>query len=179
MAAPSSKPTASLLAAGLGLAAAASFAYPEGAPWGAANPDAQDTCASCHYDYEPVRNSAALEILGLPETARAGREYLLEVRFAPPAARISGFQLVAAAGDADAGAFRSADAAVEAIGSAGRSTSPVAVRQAASWKLRWLAPASPASVRLYLAASAANDDQSPFGDTIHYRQFCVEVEAGE
>lgn len=156
------------------LASVGAFAYPEGAPWGAADPDAGETCASCHYDYEPVHDSPALGIDGLPEIAAAGERYDLVIRFAAVDAAVSGFQLLAVA-EGGAGRFISGDTAIEAIGAAGRSTRTVAAGDGASWSLTWEAPASGCSpVSLFLAAAAANDDQSPLGDTIHYRQFRVE-----
>ena len=39
-------------------------AFPEGAPWGAANPDAEGNCSSCHFDYDAIRDSPALILDG-------------------------------------------------------------------------------------------------------------------
>lgn len=162
------------LAGAAALAADAVFAYPEGAPWGAANPDASESCGSCHYDYTPQPDSSALSIAGLPRSVAPGQEYEFIVRFADDAAIVSGFQLLASAGDADAGVFRADSDAIEAIGAASRSTKPLKSDGCVSWRLSWRAPeAIDEPIVLYLAASAANDDQSPFGDTIHYRSFTL------
>lgn len=169
------------LAAALGgLAAAVALAFPEGAPWGTADPEATETCSSCHYDYEPQRDSASLDIDGLPAEAVAGCEYALRVRFTAGDAAVSGFQLVAAGTGGPAGVFRSADDGVETIGAAARSTRPAARDGDFRWSLRWQAPGPDGQpVVLYLAASAANDDRSPFGDTIHYRRFVVPVSSDD
>ena len=157
------------------LTAANVFAYPEGAPWGSANPAAVETCGSCHYDYEPVANSSSLTLIGMPETVVAGEAYDLTVRFAAPEARMSGFQILADAGDRSAGHFNSDRDDVESTGGAARSTRPQPVSDGFAWPLRWRAPCEPGELTFHLAASSANDDQSPFGDTIHYRQLTVAV----
>lgn len=178
---PTADAAARALAAALAaLAAQAACAYPEGAPWGAADPQADENCSSCHYDYEPQRDSAALCIDGLPDTAVADRDYELTVRFSDDAAAVSGFQLLATATDGVAGVFRSADADVETIGAASRSIRPAAGGGEVSWTLTWRVTGPRArSIVMYLAASAANDDRSPFGDTIHYRSFVVAMDDEE
>ena len=71
------------------LFSATAFAYPDASPWGSANPAADETCSSCHYDYDPVRDSAAVEIIGLPETASPGNAYEIGVRIASVEAAVS------------------------------------------------------------------------------------------
>lgn len=155
----------------LGPALPPAAAYPEGAPWGAANPDARESCGSCHYGYEPVRNSAALSIAGLPGEPIAGERYRLTIRFAPGEAAVAGFQLIAAAPEgAEAGSLESDAAGIETAGDAARSTEPLAVDPEVAWQVTWRAPDElPRMITFYIAASAANDDLSPFGDRIHYR----------
>lgn len=150
-----------LLSAG-GLA----VAYPEASPWGAADPRAAENCASCHYDFDPVFESETLSIDGLPETIEPGRRYPIDVRFAAEGAKVTGFQLVASAGTLD-----SDDADVETIGAAGRSRASRSLDAEVHWPMTWQAPADGDAVTFALAASAANDDQSPFGDTIHFRRY--------
>ena len=153
----------------------AAGAYPEGAPWGAANPEADESCDSCHYDYDPVHASAALTVDGLPAFAIEGQEYRLTVRFSGDEAISSGFQLMAEGADAQGGTFRSEDDDIESIGSAARSTATRLQDDGLEWTLWWRAPNATDTLRFFVAASSANDDQSPFGDTIHYRQYDVAV----
>ena len=167
-----------LVIAGIGIAAGIAGlarAYPEGAPWGAADPAADEHCASCHWERKPVMASRALDIDGLPRRVDAGREYVLTLTLKGTGARTSGFQLIASAEGQPAGAFSSADADVEPapLEAALRSTAPrPASGDMARWRFVWRAPATLAGpVTLHAAASAANDDGSPFGDEIHYRQF--------
>lgn len=160
-------------------AAAASpvvLAYPEGAPWGASDPDATESCESCHFDYASVRASDALEIEGLPDKAEPGRTYRLRVRFDVADAVIAGFQMLAKAGDDAAGAFESTQSDIEYLGAAIRSTAPSRNDGSIEWTLTWTAPdVAGTSVTLFLAAMQANDDGSPFGDQAHFRSYVIEL----
>ncbi len=159
--------------------AVAAHAYPEGAPWGAANPAADESCDSCHYDYDPVHDSSAVTIDGLPDSVEAGGEYRLVLRFATAEAASSGFQIMTGAGESRDGHFRAEADAIEAIGAAARSTETRLRDEGFEWTLWWQAPDTAQRLTLYVAASSANDDQSPFGDTIHYRQFEIAVHGVE
>lgn len=158
--------------AGAACIAAAAHAFPDGAPWGAANPAAEQHCATCHFDAEPVRDSRMLNIKGLPAQPVAGTDYELEITFDDPEIVVAGFQVIADAADREAGVFASTDDHVECIGSAVRSTAPRKGNPAVSWKVSWRAPGGlSAPIAFLVAASAANDDGSPFGDRIHYRSY--------
>lgn len=151
-------------------------AYPEGAPWGASDPDAAESCESCHFDYEPVRASHALSIAGLPDKAEPGKTYVLTVRFDESGAVVAGFQMIAKAVDDAAGKFESTQPNIEYFGAAVRSTAPLANEGVVEWKLTWTAPdAAGGVVTVFLAAMRANDDGSPFGDQAHFRSFVVQL----
>ena len=150
----------------------AARAFPDGAPWGAANPAAEQNCATCHFGADPVRDSEALVIGGLPRQPAPGAIYELEIVFEGPDTVIAGFQLIAQAVNQQAGTFVSSVADVEFIGAAIRSTAPIRCDEGVSWAVEWRAPGVVAStIVFYVAASAANDDGSPFGDTIHFRSY--------
>ncbi|MEL7536405.1 MAG: choice-of-anchor V domain-containing protein [Pseudomonadota bacterium] len=150
-----------------------SIAYPEGAPWGSADPSAAENCASCHYDYEPVFDSKQLSIDGLPDKVAVGDAYPLTVTFESPDATVGGFQLLIRSNDMSAGAVDgNGVATLEIKGSSVRSTSPRKLTDdRVSWTIIWEPASATTPVDLYVAASAANDDQSPFGDQIHYRHY--------
>jgi hypothetical protein len=80
--------------------------------------------------------------------------------------------MIAQAEEDQAGTFVSAAANVESIGAAIRLTTPVQNNGTVSWALQWHAPIkfSPPIV-FYVAATAANDDGSPLGDSIHFRSY--------
>lgn len=159
-----------LIITGAAHLASAARAYPDGAPWGAANPAADEHCASCHYDYDAVHDSAAITIDGLPDQPAAGMVYDLTIRFDERGADIAGFQAIAEAEQSDAGAFVATASDLEFIGAAIRSITPRENDDGFSWAVGWRAPISISeSIVFFVAASSANDDGSPFGDTIHYR----------
>ena len=150
----------------------AASAFPDGAPWGAANPAADQNCASCHFGADPVLDSETLVIDGLPQQPAPGTMYELKIIFADPDTVIAGFQLIAQAVDQQTGTFVSSADDIEFIGAAIRSTAPVRGVERVSWSVEWRAPEVVASpIVFYLAACAANDDGSPFGDTIHFRSY--------
>ena len=155
----------------------ATGAYPDGAPWGAANPAAEQNCASCHFDDKPVHESRVLKIKGLPGRPEPGELYKLEIIFEDPDTVIAGFQLIAQAADSHAGTFISSDAEVEAIGAAIRSTVPISNDERVAWAVGWRAPeVIVLPILFHVAASAANDDASPFGDTVHFRSYKLAME---
>jgi hypothetical protein len=150
----------------------AARAFPDGAPWGAANPAAEQNCATCHFDADPVRDSAALVISGLPLNLAPGAIYKLKISLEDPDTVTAGFQLIAQAANHEAGTFFSTEAEVEFIGAVIRSTAPLRSDAGVSWEVEWRAPIAVVSpVVFHVAASAANDDGSPFGDKIHFRSY--------
>lgn len=150
----------------------AARAFPDGAPWGAADPEAEQSCATCHFDADPLRNSKALVIEGLPRQPAPGAVYPLAIILEDPDTVIAGFQLIALAVNQAPGTFASSVADVEFVGAAIRSTAPIRNENGISWAVDWHAPQllGP-SIVFHVAASAANDDGSPFGDTIHFRSY--------
>ena len=165
----SSSAAASLLFAGV-LVAGIAAAYPDGAPWGSADPAAEETCASCHDDYDPVFDSDAITIEGLPESLRAGRSYPFTLVFESTMASTSGFQLLIRTTNDRPGELAAGANDIEVAGAAARSTSPRPIDGRVSWSLEWRTPNDVAgAVEFIIAASSANDDGSALGDTIHYR----------
>ena len=150
----------------------AAHAYPEGAPWGAADPNAEENCATCHFDSEAVHDSSALAVKGLPEELTPDKTYELTVTFENPEGVAAGFQLFAWMDNQDIGAFYSETENTETAGSAIRSTTPVVKKGTVSWAVQWRTPAKiDTAVTIYMAATSANHDQSPFGDRVHFRSF--------
>ncbi|MEN7344166.1 MAG: hypothetical protein AAAFM81_14545, partial [Pseudomonadota bacterium] len=70
------------------------IAYPEGPPWGAANPAHPDHCASCHWERAPQYASDEPTIRGLPDVVKAGERYALRLTFSDEVAKTAGFQLI-------------------------------------------------------------------------------------
>ncbi|MBJ90340.1 MAG: hypothetical protein CMO98_10840 [Woeseia sp.] len=141
--------------------------FPEGAPWGTANFDSEQSCAACHFDYDPIFNSDALLVEGLPDRLLAGTSHEIVITLESLEALTAGFQMLASKGQ-----FTSIEHHTEYIGSAIRSTKATNNANGFSWSLIWTAPPKPnTKVLFYLAVTGANGDGSPFGDLIHFWSF--------
>ena len=149
-------------------------AHPSGAPWGTSDPTEPEHCATCHFDGGPVYSSPALTIDGLPETVTPARIYDLTLTFAADAGLSNGFLLYASKANDPAGAFSGEGDGLETMGSSVRSIAP-RTGDDAIWEFQWRAPDEIESpVFFWIAANAGNDDQSPFGDAIHYKTMVVD-----
>lgn len=129
-----------------------------------------------------MADSAALRIHGLPERLEALETYTLSITLTDQEARVSGFQLLVSGEDTSVGEFDIDDAQAGLDVASGRegirSTSPISLQQGvAEWQILWVAPADiNHKIKFLLAASAANGDESPFGDQIHYREYKITPE---
>jgi len=113
-----------------------------------------------------VEASRATTVEGLPATVLPGATYELSIRFDHDAA-IAGFLAAIEANGQGAGKMTAPGEELEAQNHEIRSSAPVLGD--AVWTFRWTAP-EPLSLPIILniAANASNDDQSPFGDRIHF-----------
>jgi hypothetical protein len=151
-------------------------AYPEGAPWGAARPGANESCATCHFDYEAIADSAAITVTGIPPQARPGATYSLAVEFRDRDATTAGFQVLATSDRGDGGSFGTGSKDMETGAGAIRSTRPSIAGNGISWEFEWAAPDQPgAEITFYVAVMASNDDGSPFGDQVHFLSMSVRL----
>ncbi|WP_428409695.1 choice-of-anchor V domain-containing protein [Hyphococcus sp.] len=153
----------------------AALAYPEGAPWGADDLNGAQSCATCHFDFEPEEDSALLSLAGLPETVVPDETYELTLAFAPGGAEIAGFLL-----SASAGVFHHAEKGTEANEQDVRSTAPLPAREGASWTVTWTAPKEAddeeGEIVFYFAVNGANGDMSSFGDRVYFKTFATRLE---
>lgn len=164
-------------------AAGSASANPEGAPWGSANPAAAQNCASCHFDGEAVTDSESISIFHNEAQIAGGQTVDLYIQFKNPDNQKAGFQIISSAGK-----FSSEYQDIEANGAQARSVAP---RNNASWpemvgtqissdvvmwKLRWTPPEkSDDQVTFWIAVNESNDDQSPFGDQVHFKTIVLSV----
>ncbi|MEL7024960.1 MAG: choice-of-anchor V domain-containing protein [Pseudomonadota bacterium] len=153
--------------------------YPEGAPWGAADHRVDEHCASCHWERDAVMHSASIAIDGLLPAFETGATHTFTLEFNPQVMAASGFQVIAINELGLPGAFEAREPAMSVNDdrSAIRSAEVQRTETAqARWTFRWTAPdVAGQTVQFIVAASAANDDQSPFGDQIHYRTFSADI----
>ncbi|MEM9619080.1 MAG: choice-of-anchor V domain-containing protein [Pseudomonadota bacterium] len=161
-----------------------SGAFPDGAPWGSADPSGAQNCASCHFDSEAVLSSDALFFLGsVPEKILAGEAYSFGVASLADINSVVGFLLAATCEGEPCGVFLPGESGQEVNGSQIRSTelqtpfSKGGASGIASWIVQWRAPIDLTSpVDFHFAVNIANDDQSPLGDQIHYRSHTIPME---
>ena len=151
----------------IGLYANDVIAFPDGAPWGAADPKSPKACTSCHFDSDPVASSQAITMTGWPARLASATAVGLTIQFTEPNAEIVGFEIASGSG-----AFALGQRGVEVLGPAARSVVPIVNDDGVSWQLNWQT-SEPIEVLIVflVAVLAANNDESPFGDTVHFRSF--------
>lgn len=148
------------------LAAPPAFANPDGAPWGSADPDTLQSCASCHFDHEPIGRSLSIVLSGLPEYLSPGEAYDLVLRFSAERGATAGFLL-----SASSGSFHPLDSETQGNGAEIRSVKPAVANAVVEWLFQWRAGEEADGLVVFrAAANAANDDASAFGDEIHFRK---------
>lgn len=153
------------------------MAYPDGAPWGSADPASAENCASCHYDGDAIVDSEAVSFSYERGELYAGGPIDVYVQFKNPNNKKTGFQI-----RSSAGAFTSEYDDIEANDIQARSLAQrdnaswpeilgsTLVPDVVMWKLRWTVPeTSDGDVYFWIAVNESNDDQSPFGDQIHFK----------
>ena len=165
--------------------------YIEGPPSGHTGGFGEPSCHECHFDHDLNDTAGALQLDGIPGQYAPGQTYTLTVALSRPEMSRAGFQLAArvAAGTTRGqglGRLRPTDDRVQLLfdDAAGDTvyaqhteegtslTSPTE----ASWTVEWTAPVQPAAVVFHVAANAANDDASEFGDHIYTTQRLVQAE---
>jgi hypothetical protein len=159
-------------------AAGVAPAYRTGAPTGFTGGFGEPHCGTCHFG-DAATGGAGGAAIQAPAHYRPGETYDITVSVRHPELEAGGFQLSArfAGGDRDgaqAGRLEPADPRTQVATGAGGITyaghsltgALPAEPGVGRWTLLWTAPESGDPVVLHLAANAANDDDSEFGDRI-------------
>ena len=137
----------------------------------------EPTCADCHQGPGPA--AAGVALIDLPDAWSAGEAYTIAIEVRADGLRRGGFQLAARWADGPdeggpAGRFEISGGGMRITESGGigyahhtydgtRAGTPGHVR----WTLIWRAPSGGAGdIAFHVAANAANDDNSEFGDSI-------------
>lgn len=153
--------------------------YADGAPRGFSSGSGEQSCHACHFQAEVNTQPGSVTIAGMPERFVAGKRYPLTVTLTRPGMIIGGFQLTARFedGGAQAGVLTPAPGeeervAIEASGDVQyanqrRPGTALVAPDTARWTLLWTAPEATATVRFHVAANAADDDESVYGDYIY------------
>ena len=160
-------------------AAAAGAAYRDGPPPAHTGAFGEPDCGACHFD--AARDDAEGEVdLQAPDRYRPGRAYDLEVGIRRPGIAAGGFQLSARFADGPeaggpAGTLepltpRTGIRREGGVAYASHTADGVSAEQAGEirWAVRWTAPCrARGPVAFDVAAQAANDDDSEFGERLY------------
>lgn len=175
--------TRGVLAASLAAGAALGWAgspYRDGPPPGHTGGFGEPVCDECHFG-APLNDSTGTLALEAPSVYEAGQSYRLVVRLEQPVMEVAGFQLAVRFADGkssgtQAGIVSPGDARTTVTVDAASGvayghhtvagTAPTAPGSA-RWVVEWVAPAADAAVVVHVAANAANDDASEFGDLVY------------
>jgi hypothetical protein len=160
-------------------AAAVTASHRDGPPPAHTGGFGEPTCHGCHFDSALDRGPGRVALEGVPDTYQPGTIYLVTVTLSHPGTAAAGFQLAARFEDGTqagvlqvAGNERSRTAVTAEAGiqyahhleDGTTPSSPGSTR----WIIQWTAPLTDrGSVVFHVAANAANDDWSPFGDFIY------------
>lgn len=164
-------------------AAARPAAHRDGPPPAHTGGFGEPTCRQCHFDAGLNEPGGKLGVGDLPSRYVAGRTYDLVVSLRRDGFERAGFQLAARfahgpAAGTQAGALTPGDRGTAIVRDSasgvlyaqhtGAGTNVMGDTGAASWTVRWTAPAQPhGAVVFHVAGNAANDDDSPLGDFIY------------
>jgi hypothetical protein len=171
--------TALLVAAAPGAPPGAS-PYRDGPPVGFSGGFGEGACDACHFEAAPNQPPGNVSVLGVPERYAAGKAYPLTVVLTRPGMAIGGFQLTARFEEdgSQAGCLspaagedkRMTVALAEDVQYAYQRLpgSALVAPDTARWTVLWTAPArANGTVLFHVAANAANEDDTAFGDYVY------------
>lgn len=143
----------------------------------------EQSCHSCHFDYDLNQPEGELIFSGIEDEYQAGREYKLSLTVKRKDINRAGFQMTARFGDgSQAGSFT----ITEELSTTPNIENRVTYLQHAvgkveaegvkkNWQITWKAPAERSEPVIFnIAANAANGDASEFGDWIYVKEIEVE-----
>ena len=158
-------------------------AYVDGPPPAHMGGFGGETCHACHFENELDAPGGSLTLGGVPETFDPSETYRITVSLKRPGMGRAGFQLAARASEGDgagesAGALQTmaGDGRVQIVAAPDGGTyaqhtargTALTGAETTSWAFEWRPLAvDAAAVTFHVAANAANDDASEFGDFIY------------
>lgn len=163
-------------------------AYPDSLPGTFTGGFGEETCRSCHFDYELNNPAGSLTVISPDETYEPGVSYEMRVVLESDRLAKAGFQLTARFEDgSQAGGFRwkgdrlrfthtddttDVDSrSIRYLQHSAAGTAPTSDTRS-EWRFEWIAPKEPKGTVVFnIAANAGNDDLSAFGDWIYQKEF--------
>lgn len=145
----------------------------------------EETCRSCHFDYDLNPEEGALTLSGLGSTVSAGASYEIRITVERPELGAAGFQLTSRYEDGrQAGHFdiegnarvmfsTSAPDTLQYVQHSAEGSRPQGNNRQ-RWTITWTAPEQPEGPVIFnVAANAANGDRSEFGDYIYSGEWVI------
>lgn len=142
----------------------------------------EETCRSCHFDYDLNPEEGSLSVSDIPEKLSAGEKFEIVISVKREELGAAGFQLSARYEDgSQAGEFliennsrimfsSEVPDSLQYVQHSREGTNP-SDENKNSWTLRWQAPESPKGPVIFnIVSNAANGDQSEFGDYIFAKE---------
>lgn len=143
----------------------------------------EQSCHSCHFDYELNQPEGELAVSGMKDAYKADKEYTIQIKVQREDMSRAGFQMTARFEDgSQAGQFE----LNEEVTTTPNIENTIAYLQHAvgeveaengekNWEIRWRAPDQADQPIIFnIAANAANGDASEFGDWIYVKEIEVE-----
>jgi hypothetical protein len=171
--------------------------FPDGAPARVTGGFGEDSCLSCHWEFEgQVDTRGSLLLSGVPDRWETGASYELVVEVSRPGMAVGGFQLAArfVADTTQAGTFQvpeSESHRVMILEEGGLEFAQhredgipvIEGEDGLRWRVTWVAPDAPRAagastppggeVALHLAGVAGDGDRSQMGDRVYTREALV------
>ena len=141
----------------------------------------EQTCHSCHFDYDLNQEGGSLAVEGINDEYQPGKSYEITVTVESVHLENGGFQMASRFEDGtQAGVFEwngerlmytpSISDDVKYLQHSREGTTKTGEREI-SWKFYWIAPESDSGNIIFnIAANAGNDDDSAFGDWIYVKE---------
>lgn len=146
----------------------------------------EQTCHSCHFDYDINPEGGGVTIRGVEDTYKPGNRYEITVTVKSERLEVGGFQLTSRfengtqAGEFDWDSERlmftsSVTGKIQYLQHSAEGTAPTSENEA-SWTFTWQAPDDNRCIIFNLAANAGNFDDSSFGDWIYLKEHVISAE---
>jgi hypothetical protein len=161
-------------------------AYPEHLTGAFTGGFGEETCRSCHFDYDLNPDGGRLKVTGLESTIESGEVVKISIEASREEMGKAGFQLTAHFADGrQAGSFRleknervtltdNVSDSVQYVQHSAEGTEPTE-EGINNWSIQWKAPEQVSSPIIFnIAANAGNGDQSEFGDFIYAEEIKID-----
>ena len=146
----------------------------------------EETCRSCHFDYDLNMEGGSLTVSGIKNSYEPGVTYEIAVSLTAEQLEVGGFQMTSRFEDgSQAGEFSweddqlmftpSVSDEVQYLQHSTAGNRPTGDREI-QWAFSWTAPSAKKPVVINIAANSGNLDDSAFGDWIYAKELTLKPE---